>query len=485
MFRVMITSNPRYSDINLAISCKSSFTDNFSQAFYNSEESGSPRKKLPQQSILERLSTARSGGVLSPSISSAGGIPSEKIENPNKQGAIEIMASNEPKYFDASSIRRVRAKLNQIITANICSQLKFITLTYDNEHLPDDFAGALRSFQNFQERFQKYWCSNGLGTAKTTSPARIIGIPEKGEKNGRIHWHCIIVCPFVKKEILQNRLWRNGFVDVVSIRLKQPDEIAKQISAYLTKYLSKGVEKWAGRTCIYYASKNWQQKKKVALMSEQQGRKAFDWLKFCEKQGICSSPFISLTNFDGVKIDESERAAFIARCRLPRKLDLLPAHFVSFRFRLPRKTADNFVRFCESLFVDFQERKILGKSKSQRATEDKIRLQNRAFRETMFDRSKIDFYTDKLSKAFPHVNAGYIYGVLRHQNKFLDRDLQINNFYLMNKFHDKIDIVNDNIPKYLRKQLTVYIHRDERVQALSRWKFLRKFRYSDAFTNEA
>lgn len=485
MFVLKSNSNSLYTDFSLSISCRSAFSDNYAQSVYNHEENSPAHKRTPSQADFERISKP-SLNTLQPSyFSSAGGIPWEKIETSNGENAIDERASKGENYFNEASVRRARMKLNEIITASLSARLKFITLTVDNAHLAPDFRAELRELQLFVERFSRFCASNGSRTQDANKALRYIAIPEKGEKRGRLHWHLIAVCPYVKKEILAQKIWKRGFVDIKSLRMKNADETAKQVSSYVTKYLSKGLEKWEGRTQIYYASKNWNATKKYAYISQKQGEKAFDFFKFCEKQGICSKPYISMCNFDGSKIDEFERETFIARCRLPSRLSLLPADYVSFKFRLPKKTADNFLRFCESIFVDFLDKKIMGKSKAERDTEEKIRLQNRAFRETMFDSSKIIPYVEKLKEAFPNVNAGYIYGVLKHQNKYLDQDLQINNFYLLNKFHDKIDVVNNKIPKYLKKQLTVFIKRDESVLAQTRWRFLKKLRYSDVLAQDA
>jgi len=57
----------------------------------------------------------------------------------------------------------------------------FVTLTYDDEHLPPDYSIVPADFQNFIKRFRHYY-----------GPVRYYACGEYGEKNLRPHYHAIL-----------------------------------------------------------------------------------------------------------------------------------------------------------------------------------------------------------------------------------------------------------------------------------------------------
>lgn len=72
----------------------------------------------------------------------------------------------------------------------------FITLTYDNEHLPVDLSVHVDVLQRFLKRFRK-----DLGQKKI----RYFGCGEYGDKFGRPHYHIIVFGVPVDSTIYQNR----------------------------------------------------------------------------------------------------------------------------------------------------------------------------------------------------------------------------------------------------------------------------------------
>lgn len=79
----------------------------------------------------------------------------------------------------------------------------FITLTYDDEHLPADVAEAKKQYQDFCRRLRK----EGV-------VFRYLASLERGDLNGRLHWHAILFgVPFtqVNNHLIKN-VWRNGFI---------------------------------------------------------------------------------------------------------------------------------------------------------------------------------------------------------------------------------------------------------------------------------
>ena len=62
----------------------------------------------------------------------------------------------------------------------------FITLTYDNDHLPQHNTLIKKDFQDFMKRLRKHKKAN------TSNPIRYYQCGEYGEKFGRPHYHAIL-----------------------------------------------------------------------------------------------------------------------------------------------------------------------------------------------------------------------------------------------------------------------------------------------------
>lgn len=81
----------------------------------------------------------------------------------------------------------------------------FITLTYDDDHLPSDRKLCTRDVQLFFKRYRK-----ALGKSKI----RYFGCGEYGPANARPHYHFLIFGgDFTHENIIKNS-WQNGFVQV-------------------------------------------------------------------------------------------------------------------------------------------------------------------------------------------------------------------------------------------------------------------------------
>lgn len=116
----------------------------------------------------------------------------------------------------------------------------FITLTYDDEHLPGDMSLNKKHIQDFIKRVKRYFNSSA------ENPIRQTYCGEYGEKNGRPHYHAILYnCDFADKkrhyksdgghqvftsEIL-SRLWDSGHAE---FGYATPGSIA-----YVYKYILK------------------------------------------------------------------------------------------------------------------------------------------------------------------------------------------------------------------------------------------------------
>lgn len=118
----------------------------------------------------------------------------------------------------------------------------FLTLTYDDDHLPDDGSLNLKHFQDFMKRLRKKYNS----TRET--PIRFFHCGEYGDENARPHYHaCIFNHDFHDK-----LLWKTTDVDN---KLYTSDELSKlwpygyaiigdvtfDSAAYVARYIMKKV----------------------------------------------------------------------------------------------------------------------------------------------------------------------------------------------------------------------------------------------------
>ena len=97
----------------------------------------------------------------------------------------------------------------------------FITLTYDDAHLPYNQSLSVRDFQLFMKRLRKEFGSG----------VRFFHCGEYGEKTGRPHYHAILFnCDFKDKKIHTvrnghrvyvsqqlNDIWGNGLTEIGSV----------------------------------------------------------------------------------------------------------------------------------------------------------------------------------------------------------------------------------------------------------------------------
>lgn len=113
----------------------------------------------------------------------------------------------------------------------------FLTLTYDDEHLPKDLSLDVREFQLFMKRF-RFECGAGI---------RFFHCGEYGERYGRPHYHAIIFnYDFPDKVLFKrsngfalytsdilSRLWSNGYAVI--------GDVTFDSAAYVARYVMKKV----------------------------------------------------------------------------------------------------------------------------------------------------------------------------------------------------------------------------------------------------
>ena len=115
----------------------------------------------------------------------------------------------------------------------------FITLTYDNENLPQHNTLIKKDYQDFMKRLRKHKKAN------TNNPIRYYQCGEYGEKFGRPHYHAILFnTNFRDREIIQghkgltqsetlSKLWGKGHSSI--------GDVTFQSAAYVAGYVQKKI----------------------------------------------------------------------------------------------------------------------------------------------------------------------------------------------------------------------------------------------------
>lgn len=113
----------------------------------------------------------------------------------------------------------------------------YITLTYDNDHIPQDHSVDIRHYQLFMKRLRKKYYPKTI---------RFFHCGEYGEKNGRPHYHAILFNHrFDDLELVKEKpnklytsetlakLWGKGFVTI--------GEVTFESAAYVARYITKKI----------------------------------------------------------------------------------------------------------------------------------------------------------------------------------------------------------------------------------------------------
>lgn len=114
----------------------------------------------------------------------------------------------------------------------------FVTLTYDDDHIPHDFSLNYRHFQLFMKRLRK----------STADPVRFYMCGEYGDQTFRPHYHaCLFNCSFADRQFFSNlssgsklytsdnlsKLWPHGHSSI--------GDVTFESAAYVARYICKKV----------------------------------------------------------------------------------------------------------------------------------------------------------------------------------------------------------------------------------------------------
>lgn len=124
--------------------------------------------------------------------------------------------------------RRAEEALTRILNANFTADDIEITLTYDNEHLPEDYEKAVRDADNYIRRVKRLRGKRGLEALK------FVRVPG----GGRFHFH-IVMSGGINRDELE-RMWGYGYAN--SKRLKFCQGGIAGLAHYIANQLDDGDE---------------------------------------------------------------------------------------------------------------------------------------------------------------------------------------------------------------------------------------------------
>ena len=135
--------------------------------------------------------------------------------------------------------------------AQLHKETQFITLTFDDEHLPIDESIHVKTFQKFMKAYRQHLsttCFN-ITTGRNNkitlkqNKIRFYSCGEYGEDYNRAHYHAIIFGHEFKDKILWkqedginsyssetlSQIWQNGFCSISDVTLASAQYVAKYI----------------------------------------------------------------------------------------------------------------------------------------------------------------------------------------------------------------------------------------------------------------
>jgi hypothetical protein len=121
--------------------------------------------------------------------------------------------------------RHAEAKLRRLLHTNFTEADLFVTLTFDDAHLPPSVEDAQKLLQNFIRKLKRRY-------AKLERPLKYVYILEKGQENSRLHVHMVISGGMNEEDL--EALWAMGKARAAALEFNE-DGLAA-----LAKYFTKG-----------------------------------------------------------------------------------------------------------------------------------------------------------------------------------------------------------------------------------------------------
>lgn len=183
--------------------------------------------------------------------------------------------------------RHATDRLRRLLHTNFSPKDLFVTLTFDEDSLPETVADCQRAVQNFLRRVKRKYAKAGI-------EPRYIYILEYGEEHRRLHAHLVISEGLSRDEL--SALWGQGTVSADRLRFE-----ADGLTA-LAVYLTKGKDDEGDRLTFkrWSGSRNLEQ----PTITERDGRISHKkMIDFCERDS--DSAIYLETHYDGFETVEN------------------------------------------------------------------------------------------------------------------------------------------------------------------------------------
>ena len=372
----------------------------------------------------------------------------QKLDNSTK-GVLQNCGVQKS-FFSRDSITRARNKVLNLALHNAGKEIKFATLTYDDAHLPDSFENALLSAQNAMKRWQyRLDCACG-GKRDERHTLKYLLIPELGEKKRRIHWHAIIIAPFIENSDFARNIWKNGYCQIKSIRSPNGQKVARCVASYVCKYITKNCEIFAGRKRIYYASHTWVSDCDKAFLTPKQAFSLRKWLADKVEKNYISAPKVFCANYDNTPTPDFTEKDVYSMLTDNHYFDVMPADYVCLSFAFPHSVSKDLFYFLKFHHFDLFKSdfmRISAQEKRERAT---IRQYVDALEKCMKCEDAIEPLSDEISLLFPNIPRDYVQKCLEEAYFLGGKNISFNNLPLINRFPDCFDLPNQKCDPDLR-----------------------------------
>lgn len=157
-----------------------------------------------------------------------------RIRGRRRRGRMRPTSEAQERY----NVKCAERRLVRLLHANFTEDDYAVTLTYDDEYLPETEEEIRRDLQNMLQRLRRLYAKAGV-------ELRYVAVSALGERGGRAHHHLVISGGVDEKEIL--RRWRYGR------RRCECLQFGADGVADLADYILKQASVWSKRWC---ASKN-------------------------------------------------------------------------------------------------------------------------------------------------------------------------------------------------------------------------------------
>lgn len=140
--------------------------------------------------------------------------------------------------IDQARVWKNRLLLEQVCHGDSC----FVTLTYDDEHIPDPPHVIKKDLQKFIRRLRN----------QTKDKIRYFGVGEYGDKSFRPHYHIVIFGIGILHELTIKRCWKKCDPDLgIDI-----GELNSGSASYITGYITKKTLKKKGEHPVDYGKRD-------------------------------------------------------------------------------------------------------------------------------------------------------------------------------------------------------------------------------------